>query len=258
MYIENEGRYAILGTRVNHVTYLDATKLVTGWAEKGLYKTVCAANVHMVMEGYDNPEVQQAVNQADLVTPDGVPLVWTLRALGATRATRVYGPTLMLYVCQEARNLNLPIGLYGSSPEVLTKLEQNLLKQIPGLNIAYRYSPPFRALTAQEDEEVITAIRSSGARILFVGLGCPKQELWMQKHRGQLKTVMLGVGAAFDFHAGTVRQAPALIQNAGLEWLFRLLMEPKRLWRRYVKHNPRFVYLLLRQLVKPEAKEASL
>jgi N-acetylglucosaminyldiphosphoundecaprenol N-acetyl-beta-D-mannosaminyltransferase len=257
MKMQQGSHNSILGTRVDSTTYEGAAKLIATWAQAGLAKTVCAANVHMVMEGYDKPEVQKAVNRADLVTADGVPLVWTLRALGISKATRVYGPTLMLHVCKEASHHNLPVGLYGSTPEVLAKLEHNLLEQFPGLTIAYRYSPPFRELTPQEEQEVTKAVQESGTRILFVGLGCPRQELWMDAHKGRFPTVNLGVGAAFDFHAGTVRQAPALLQTLGLEWLFRLAMEPKRLWKRYTKHNPRFVYFVLLQIFKRKVKQVS-
>jgi len=141
-------------------------------------------------------------------------------------------------------------------PRLLTAqgISVNLRAKFPGLQVSYCYSPPFRQLTPQEDEQVVQAINEAGARILFVGLGCPKQERWMAQHKDQIRAVMIGVGAAFDFHAGRVRQAPPWLQEKGLEWLFRLLMEPRRLWRRYLWHNPRFVALVARQLLREKAQ----
>jgi N-acetylglucosaminyldiphosphoundecaprenol N-acetyl-beta-D-mannosaminyltransferase len=202
----------------------------------------------MVMEGHDLPAYQQVVNGADLVTPDGMPLVWALRRLGVPAQQRVYGPDLALAVAAAAADAGIPIGLYGGREDVLADLQASYRQRFPALRVVYAHSPPFRELSAAEDAAVVQEIRDSGARILFVGLGCPKQECWMAKHRGRVPAVMLGVGAAFDFHAGRVRQAPGWLQRAGLEWLFRLFMEPRRLWYRYLKHNPRFLWLLARQL----------
>jgi N-acetylglucosaminyldiphosphoundecaprenol N-acetyl-beta-D-mannosaminyltransferase len=202
----------------------------------------------MVMESYDGPAFRALVNAADLVTPDGMPLVWTLRRKGYPRQERVYGPELTLRVCQETAREGISVGFYGGHPEALKALVENLKARFPGLRVAYAYSPPFRPLTPEEDRAVVEAINTSGARILFVGLGCPKQERWMAEHRGRVKAVMLGVGAAFDHHAGRVRQAPPWMQRLGLEWAFRLLQEPRRLWKRYVKHNPRFLWLVAREL----------
>lgn len=211
---------------------------------------VHAANVHMVMEAYDDPAFQEVVNSADINTPDGMPLVWALKLLGHPEATRVYGPTLMLHVCEAAAREGIPVGLYGGTDESLLAFREFLHFNYPGIRIAYSYAPPFRPLTTDEDTQVVQDILTSGARILFVGIGCPKQEWWMYDHRDRLPLVMLGVGAAFDFHTGRVRQAPAALQGLGLEWLFRLAMEPKRLWKRYAKHNPRFVVLFGRQLFR--------
>jgi N-acetylglucosaminyldiphosphoundecaprenol N-acetyl-beta-D-mannosaminyltransferase len=151
-------------------------------------------------------------------------------------------------VCEAAAKEGIPVGLYGGTPAALETLQRAYRERFSRLQIAYAYSPPFRPLTTEEDEAVVQAINASGARILFVGLGCPKQELWVAEHRGRVRAVMMAVGAAFDFHSGRVRQSPRWMQRAGLEWLFRLLMEPRRLWRRYLKHNPRFVWLVLQQL----------
>ena len=247
----------VLGMRLDATSYDDATRHILEWATTRAHRYVCAANVHMVMECHDSDEFRAVVNDAGLITPDGVPLVWTLRRLGVPEQSRVYGPTLMLHVCAAAARAGVPVGLYGAGPEVLETLQRKLTERFPELDIAYAYSPPFRPLTAEEDEAVVSAIRDSGARILFVGLGCPRQERWMAEHQARLPLVMLGVGAAFDFHAGNVKQAPALLQTAGLEWLFRLTMEPKRLWRRYLKHNPRFIYLTAQQLWGERRKGAT-
>jgi N-acetylglucosaminyldiphosphoundecaprenol N-acetyl-beta-D-mannosaminyltransferase len=243
----------ILGMRVDGLRSALAADGILELAEAGAGGLVCVATVHMVMEAFDAPDFQRSVNAADLVTPDGVPLVWLLRRLGLPETRRVYGPTLMQLVCRRAEEGGLPIGLYGGSAQVLAKLEQQLAARHPLLRIAFAASPPFRPETEAEAASTVQAIEASGARILFVGLGCPKQERWMAAHREELPCVMLGVGAAFDFLAGAKRQAPGWLQRAGLEWLFRLASEPRRLWRRYLIQNPRFVYHLARELAKGTA-----
>ena len=192
---------------------------------------------------------REVVNRADLVTPDGMPLVWMMRLKGLHNQQRVYGPTLMLHVLEAAAREKIPVGFYGGTPEVIELLVEQMQSRFAGLNVAFAVSPPFREMSRQEDLEVVEQINSSGARILFVGLGCPKQEIWMAEHKGKVNAVMLGVGAAFDFHAGVKRQAPAWMQRAGLEWLFRLFTEPRRLWKRYLYHNPRFLVLAIYDLL---------
>jgi len=240
----------ILGMRVDATNYNKATNQVIQWAKNNDSSYVCIANVHMTMEAYNNPKFKKLVNGADMVTPDGMPLVWTLRRLGMKIDDRVYGPTLMLHICEAAEKHGIPIGLYGGSSETIEALKKNLKNKYAKIKIVYSYSPPFRSLTSEEDEQIITDINTSGVKILFVGLGCPKQEYWMNSHQKRFNLVMLGVGAAFDFHAGKIKQAPNWMQRTGLEWLFRLIMEPKRLWKRYLKHNPRFVVLITLQLFK--------
>lgn len=238
----------LLGMRVDATSYAGATQQILSWARARRSRYVCAANVHMVMECYDDPQLRQVVNEADLITPDGMPLVWSLRLLEIKGQGRVYGPTLMLHVCEAAAREGVPVGFYGGSPVALQGMIDNLVRRFPKLPIAYAHSPPFRQPTEAEDARVIEDINVSGARILFAGLGCPRQERWMAAHASRLPLVMLGVGAAFDFHSGKVKQAPGWMQASGLEWLFRLLMEPRRLWRRYAKHNPRFAVLMALQL----------
>lgn len=241
-------RRRVLEVSVDATSYADATRRVLAWGQNNESRYVCACNVHMVMEAHDDPSFREVVNGADLVTPDGMPLVWALRLLGVRDSTRVYGPDLMLALCAGAEREALPIGLYGGSASVLERVRKRLLEEFPGLDVTYAHSPPFER---GADEGVdIEAIVASGVRIVFVALGCPKQERWMAANRGTIPAVMVGVGAAFDFIAGSKHQAPALLQRAGLEWAFRLATEPRRLWRRYAMHNPRFVALLARQLVR--------
>jgi N-acetylglucosaminyldiphosphoundecaprenol N-acetyl-beta-D-mannosaminyltransferase len=231
----------VLGTRVDPTSYREATAQVVDWATKRESRYVCIANVHVVMEAHDSPSFQSQVNAADLVTPDGMPLVWALRKKGFTNQTRVYGPDLMMSVLGAAEKASIAVGLLGGKPAVLNDLVTRLKAKFPALQIAFAVSPPFRALDPNEDAQIVSSFNQSGARILFVGLGCPRQEMWMAEHAGKVRAVMLGVGAAFDFHAGKVRQAPSWMQNVGLEWAFRLSQEPRRLWRRYLYHNPRFL-----------------
>lgn len=241
-----EHRY-ILGLRVNATSYEDATQRVLNWAKTGESCYVCAANVHMTMEAYDHRAFADVVNNSALVTSDGMPLVWALRALGVKNASRVYGPTLTLHICEAAAQESIPVALYGGTPESLLAFEDFLHKYYPQIRLVCQISPPFRRLTPEEDAAYTQQILDSGARIVFVGIGCPSQEFWMAKHKNRIPAVMLGVGAAFDFCSGRVKQAPSWMQEWGLEWLFRLMMEPRRLWKRYFKHNPRFIVFFLMQ-----------
>lgn len=239
----------VLRTRVDATSYADATERIVAWAKAGERGYVCAANVHMVMEGWDSPDFQAVVNGARLVTPDGMPLVFMLRRQGLGAQSRVYGPDLMLHLCEAAARDGVPIGLFGATDGSLSVLQANLSARFPALRIAYAFAPPFRPLTDEEDALEVGRIRDAGVRLLFVGLGCPKQERWMAAHADRLDVIQVGVGAAFDFHAGRVRQSPAVLQRLGLEWAFRFAMEPRRLWRRYLRHNPRFVALATLQLL---------
>ena len=244
----------ILGMRVDASSYDDASNRVMSWARTGESRYVCVSTVHMVMEAFDDPEFQAIVNGADLVTSDGMPLVWGLRMLGVKQATRVYGPDLTPYLCARAEREGVAVAFVGGSESTLAELQRVLHERHPRLQIAYAWSPPFRALTAAEEQAAVDAINASGARIVFVGLGCPKQERWMRRHVGRIRAPMLGVGAAFDFVAGNKLMAPDWIQRLGLEWLFRLVTEPKRLWRRYLYHNPRFVRHFVAQLFRDRAR----
>lgn len=233
---------SIIGIHLNPTIYSLATKMILNWSFQRESRIVFAANVHMIMEAHDSSSFKAIVNSADMVTPDGMPLVWMMRLKGQKGQQRVYGPTLMLHVLEAAAREAVPVGFYGSSPEVLQMLVGRMQAKFPTLKVAYSFSPPFHDLNAEEDLEIARNINASGTRVLFVGLGCPKQEKWMAAHRGKINAVMLGVGAGFDFHAGVKSQAPTWVQAAGLEWLYRLVAEPRRLWRRYLYHNPRFVF----------------
>ena len=210
---------------------------------------VTAAAVNLVMSAREDPAVMDAVLGATLAVPDGQPLVWALRALGFSRATRIYGPDLMVRFCERAAAAGTPMFLYGGrTPEALALLEARLRERFPGLLIVGGHSPPFRAPTPAEEEETVRMIDASGAAVVWVGTGQPKQELWMARMRPRLSAPLLvGVGAAFDFHAGLVPQAPPWMQRNGLEWLYRLSREPRRLWRRYARYNPLFIAAFARQ-----------
>jgi N-acetylglucosaminyldiphosphoundecaprenol N-acetyl-beta-D-mannosaminyltransferase len=209
-----------------------------------------AAAVNLVMSAREEPATLAATLDATLAVPDGMPLVWALRLLGHRAATRIYGPDLMAAFCARAARAGTPMYLYGGrTPEALELLIRRLGERFPGLVIAGSHSPPFRELTPAEEQRAIAAIDDSGAQVVWVGTGQPKQERWMHQMRPRLRAPLLvGVGAAFDFHAGIVPQAPSWMQRSGLEWTYRLAREPRRLWRRYARYNPRFVAGFARQL----------
>jgi N-acetylglucosaminyldiphosphoundecaprenol N-acetyl-beta-D-mannosaminyltransferase len=213
---------------------------------------VTAAAVNLVMSAREDPATRAAALGATLAVPDGQPLVWALRALGHSSATRVYGPDLMALACARAASAGTPMFLYGGrSPEALTLLEERLRARFGGLRIVGGQSPPFRDLSTEEEEAAAAAVNSSGAAVVWVGTGQPRQEKWMLRMRPHLSAPMLvGVGAAFDFHAGLVPQAPPWVQRAGLEWSYRLAHEPRRLWPRYARYNPRFIAGFSRQYLR--------
>lgn len=241
---------SILGIPVNETSYAEATERIRSWVAVRESRAVYAANVHVIMEAYDDKEFKKILNRADLVAPDGMPLVWMMRLNGIKSQQRTYGPTLMLQVLEMAAREKVSVGFYGGESGTLQKLVSRLKTAYPSLNIDYVFSPPFRPLTDEETWQIRHAISSSGVRILFVGLGCPRQERWIDAQREHIFTVMIGVGAAFDFHAGVKPQAPSWMQKTGLEWLFRLSTEPRRLWKRYLHHNPRFIVLAIADLLR--------
>jgi exopolysaccharide biosynthesis WecB/TagA/CpsF family protein len=244
----DKGKKNILGVLVDAVDYAAALERIIAAAQAAQPLTVSALAVHGVMTGVLDATQRYRLNRLDLVVPDGQPVRWALNLLYRTGLRdRVYGPTLTLKLCERAAREGLPIFLYGSKPEVLTALQANLLRRFPGLKIAGALPSRFRQVTAEEQAEIAATILASGAAITFVGLGCPRQEVWAFELRDQVPMPLLAVGAAFDFHAGLLEQAPARLQGLGLEWFFRLVKEPRRLWRRYVLLNPLYLWLLLLQ-----------
>jgi N-acetylglucosaminyldiphosphoundecaprenol N-acetyl-beta-D-mannosaminyltransferase len=244
----DRGRHNVVGVMVNAVDYEMAVERVVEAARTREPLSLSALAVHGVMTGVMDDEQRYRLNHLDLVVPDGQPVRWALNWLyGAQLSDRVYGPNLMLNVCKRAAEESLPIYLYGSRPEVLEALQTNLLQLFPKLVIAGIQPSQFRQLSSDEKRAVVRQIIASGAMITFVGLGCPRQEVWAYEFRELLAMPLLAVGAAFDFHAGTLAQAPANMQRAGLEWLFRLGREPGRLWQRYVLLNPYYLFLLFLQ-----------
>jgi N-acetylglucosaminyldiphosphoundecaprenol N-acetyl-beta-D-mannosaminyltransferase len=246
--MRDHGKCSVLGVQIDAVDYEAAVQKIVRAAEEGRGMAISALAVHGVMTGVMDPTHRYRLNRFDLVVPDGQPVRWALNLLyDATLQERVYGPNLMLKVCEEAAEQGLPIYLYGSRDSVLEQLKTNLCARFPKLVVAGSQPSKFRQLTAEEKQEVVDQIRGSGAVITFVGLGCPRQEVWVYEYRDALQMPLLAVGAAFDFHAGTLPQAPALMQQKGLEWLYRFTREPKRLWRRYLLLNPAYLGLLALQ-----------
>ncbi|HJT35971.1 MAG TPA: WecB/TagA/CpsF family glycosyltransferase [Pirellulales bacterium] len=232
----------LLGVGISPTTYDEAVQLILDAAKQGRPAVVACQAVHAVVTAGGDPELRRRVNSFELVTPDGQPVRWAINWFyRAGLAERVYGPELMLRVCREAAVRGVAIYLYGGTPEVLARLRRRLIGACPGLKIAGSESPPFRALTEDEDRQVLERINASGARLVFVGLGCPKQDHFAYEHRERLAAVQLCVGAAFDFHAGVKPMAPRWMQRHGLEWLFRLGCEPRRLASRYLVTNTLFV-----------------
>lgn len=234
----------ILDSFIDAISWREVMDVLLQWAKGRQSSYVCVCNVHVLVTAKQDPEFLRIVNAADMATPDGMPLAWVLRRIGFQHQERINGPDLMWRLCGQAAEKGLSIFLYGSTPETLGRLIDNLKIAFPQLAIAGVHSPPFRLLSDEEDQEIIELINGSGAHIMFVGLGCPKQEFWMATHRGKIRAVMIGVGAAFDCHAGTVTRAPIWMQRSGLEWLFRLIYEPKRLWKRYLVTNSLFLIYL--------------
>ena len=242
-------RVNVLGVGVSAVSMQQALDTMAGWIETREPHYVCVSCVHGVMESHRDESLRRIHNAAGLVTPDGMPLAWLGRAFGGAHVQRVYGPDLMLDFCSAFAGRGYRPFFYGGGDGVPERLAARLRERIPSLQVAGCYSPPFRALTAEEDDALVQRINESKADVVWVGLSTPKQERWMHAHVARLTApALVGVGAAFDFHAGMKRQAPRWMQRSGLEWLFRLVTEPRRLWRRYLRNNPEFVVRLLVQV----------
>lgn len=242
-------RIAVLGQPLDALSWDEALGRIGAWAAARESRYVCISNAHSVVTGGQDPAFGQLLREADLVTPDGAPVAWMMRRQGVPGQQRINGPDLMWRYCEQAGRRGEAIYLYGGSEATLSLLQQRLRAAFPGLVIAGAASPPFRAPTPAELARDVEAINASGAGTVWVSLGCPKQEQWMAAQRGRVQAVMIGVGAAFDYHAGTLRRAPAWMQRAGLEWLHRLASEPRRLWRRYLVTNSLFIWGAARQLL---------
>jgi N-acetylglucosaminyldiphosphoundecaprenol N-acetyl-beta-D-mannosaminyltransferase len=242
-------RVNVLGVGVSAITMADALATIDRWIAIGMPQYVCVTGVHGVMESQVDPSLRDIHNRAGLVTPDGMPLVWLSWLGGQRHVERVYGPDLMLACCEASIKKGYRHFFYGGGPGVAERLAKRLAERFDGLQIVGTWSPPFRDLTPAEEEAMIDRMASSKPDILWVGLSTPKQERWMARYVGRVPVpVLIGVGAAFDMHAGLKRQAPRWMQRSGLEWSFRLLTEPRRLARRYFINNPRFVWRLFLQL----------
>ena len=247
----DKGKKNLLGILVNAVNYEATVSKVIAAASAGKPMSVSALAVHGVMTGVLDSTHRYRLNHIDLVLPDGQPVRWALNLLYNTKLPdRVCGPNVMLQICERAAEEGLSIYLYGSKASVLEALSRNLCQRFPKLIIAGTQPSKFRQVSPQEKQETAQQIRNSGAAITFVGLGCPRQEVWAYEYRDDLSMPLIAVGAAYDFHAGILAKSPEWLSNIGLEWLFRMMKEPKRLWKRYVFLNPLYMWLFLLQALK--------
>lgn len=242
-------RVDILGVKVNSINMDQALRLIFYWVINRIPRYVCVTAAHVIMDTLDSAELRSIYSSSGMTAPDGMSLVWFLKIKGHKQVSRVYGPDLMLKTCEISTSLGVRHYFYGAKPGVADQLSENLKNRYPGLQIVGTFSPPFRTLTPEEDQSIISRINETNPDIVWVGMSNPKQDRWIASHVGKLNApVLIAVGAAFDFLSGNKRQAPRWIQNIGLEWFFRLCTEPRRLWRRYARY-PKFVVLAVAQLI---------
>ncbi|MBN2489836.1 MAG: WecB/TagA/CpsF family glycosyltransferase [Planctomycetes bacterium] len=240
----------VLGIPIAAIDLVGAADRIEEWIRSGRRTYVTVTGVHGVMESQDDAALGAIHRAAGMCVPDGMPMVWVGKLMGHRRMGRVYGPDLMLELCRRSVDKGYAHYFYGAGSGVAERLRERLVARFPGLCVVGVGTPPFRALTASEEEALGRELEACAPDVLWIGLGTPKQERWMAAHAGKLNAgVMIGVGAAFDMHAGRLRQAPRWMQRAGLEWLFRLYLEPRRLWRRYLRHNPRFLVRIVMQFL---------
>lgn len=239
----------VIDSPVTCLPFKEQIETILQWGSDRQSKYVCVANVHMLTEAYWHPELSTVLHSADIVTPDGMPLVWMMKLLGASKQDRVAGMDILLALGELAPERNVKIFFLGSETKILEKMRKKLEQKFPQLQIAGMEPLPFRPLTPQEDAEIIDKIHRSGAGIVLVSLGCPKQEYWMHQHANKIEAVMIGLGGVFPVLAGVQKRAPLWIRQLGLEWLYRLVQEPRRLWGRYKTTIPPFIWLALKQLL---------
>jgi N-acetylglucosaminyldiphosphoundecaprenol N-acetyl-beta-D-mannosaminyltransferase len=239
----------IVSSPVTALSFNDQIDVMLRWARDRLSKVVCVANVHMLIEAHWHRDLCSVLEDADLVTPDGMPLVWMMRLLGVHKQNRVAGMDILLALCKQAPKHNVSIFFLGSELEILEAIRTRLEREFPQLQIAGMEPLPFRPLTPAEDEALIQRLNDSKAGIVLLSLGCPKQEYWMGQHKDKIQSVMIGVGGVFPVYAGIHKRAPYWVREMGLEWLYRLIQEPRRLWKRYTKTIPPFVWLAMKQLL---------
>jgi N-acetylglucosaminyldiphosphoundecaprenol N-acetyl-beta-D-mannosaminyltransferase len=241
---------SVQGMPIDVLDWTTALARITAWAAARQSRYVCIVNAHSVVTGRVEPEFGQVLCGSDMSTPDGAPVAWMMRRLGHANQQRINGPDLMWRYLKQAAERGESVYFYGGASETLRTLQVVLAQKLPALKVAGAVSPPFRALSAEEDQADVDAINASGAGTVWVSLGCPKQERWMAAHRGRVNAVMIGVGAAFDYHAGIIQRAPLWMQRHGLEWSHRLWSEPRRLWRRYLTTNTAFLVGAVLQLCR--------
>ncbi|MGB8703332.1 MAG: WecB/TagA/CpsF family glycosyltransferase [Thermosynechococcaceae cyanobacterium] len=238
----------IIGSPITALSFRRQIEVIVDWAKIHSSRYVCVANTHMLVEAYKHSGFWSVLQSADLVTPDGMPLVWMMKLLGLRCQERVAGMDILFALCKEASTQGLSVFFAGSQQYVLTQMKARLSVEFPDLDIVGMEPLPFGSSVPEENEALIRQINESGAGLVFVALGCPKQEYWMSRHKHKVKAVMIGLGGVFPVYAGIQKHAPRIMRQAGLEWLYRLLQEPKRLWHRYASTIPLFIYLAAQQL----------
>ncbi|MFD4705100.1 WecB/TagA/CpsF family glycosyltransferase [Gottfriedia sp. NPDC058432] len=245
----------ILSSKVTALNFKDTVNKIKEWINTNeMQKYVCVCNTHSLVTASNEEKFSRALDNANICTPDGMPLVWALKMFGYSTQDRVDGPNLMLKLCEEASKKNYKVYFYGGTEDTLIQLEEKLKELYPDINIVGSYSPPFRSLSELETKEIQNNINLSKADLIFVSLGCPKQEIWMYENSPKINGILLGVGAAFNFIIGDIKRPPLFIQKLGFEWFFRLLTEPKRLWKRYLYNNSAYIYKFVKSYHKNRQK----
>lgn len=247
----------IIDSKISAISFEETLQVIDHWIKFKDQKYICVCNTHSLVEAEKNELHKHALDNANLCVADGMPLVWILRHLGFENQNRVDGPSLMLELCNMAIKKDYRIYLYGGTDETLIKLKEELYKNFSGINIVGSFSPPFKKLNASEEKEILESINSCEPDIVFVCLGCPKQEIWMNNINNRLKGIKIGVGAAFEYNSGIIKRPPAILQRIGLEWFYRLIKDPRRLWKRYLYNNPMFIYKFLKTYKRNLSKISS-